>query len=152
MQIIPFDPKYTKDFAALNVEWLEKYFAVEPHDAELLEQCQETIIDKGGYIFFGQIDDEIVGTFALIKIDSTTYELGKMAVTPKYQGQRLGQQLMEHCMDLAKSQGWKKLVLYSSRRLPNALHIYRKYGFQEVVLEKNSPYQRSDIKMEARLL
>ena len=30
----------------------------------------------------------------------------------------------------------------------NAIYIYRKYGFIEVPVEANSPYQRSDIKME----
>ncbi|MBQ4818751.1 GNAT family N-acetyltransferase [Aquimarina sp. MMG016] len=146
--IIPFDPKYAKDFADLNVEWLEKYFVVEPHDVDLLEQCEETIINQGGYIFFAKIDGAIAGTFALIKIEDGVYELGKMAVSPKYQGQKIGQQLMEFCIEFSKIQGWTKVVLYSNRILKNAIHIYSKYGFIEIELEKDSPYQRSNIKME----
>ena len=34
MEIISFEPKYAKDFKDLNIEWLEKYFWVEPHDEE----------------------------------------------------------------------------------------------------------------------
>ncbi|MDY8136772.1 GNAT family N-acetyltransferase [Aquimarina sp. 2201CG5-10] len=146
--IIPFDSKYAKDFADLNVEWLEKYFVVEPHDVELLERCEETIINKGGYIFFAKTDEEIAGTFSLIKIDDNVYELGKMAVSPKFQGQKIGQQLMQFCMDFSKEQGWEKLTLYSNRILENAIYIYEKYGFKEVTLEENPPYQRSNIKME----
>ena len=53
IEIIPFDTKYAKDFATLNIAWLEKYFIVEPHDFELLERCEETIINKLflGYYF-----------------------------------------------------------------------------------------------------
>jgi len=149
--IIPFDPKYAKDFARLNVTWLEKHFVVEPLDKELLEKCQDTIINKGGHIFFAKIDGEIAGTFSLIKIENSIYELGKMAVSPKFQGQKIGQQLISFCIEFAKDQGWKKLLLYSNRILENAIHIYRKYGFQEIPMEKNPIYKRSNIKMELNL-
>jgi len=145
--IIPFDPKYAKDFAHLNIEWLEKYFVVEPLDKELLEHCEETIINKGGYIFFAKVNNEIAGTFSLIKSDTNIYELGKMAVSPKFQGLKIGQQLMQFCIHFSKEQQWDKLVLYSNTILENAIYIYRKYGFVELELEPNSPYKRSDIKM-----
>ncbi|MFD2564027.1 GNAT family N-acetyltransferase [Aquimarina rubra] len=146
--IIPFDPKYAKDFADLNVEWLEKYFVVEPHDVDLLQRCEETIINKGGHIFFAKSGDQIAGTFSLIKVEKGVFELGKMAVSPKFQGQKIGQQLMSFCLDFAKNQNWIKLILYSNTLLENAIHIYRKYGFVEIELEKDSPYLRSNIKME----
>lgn len=148
IEIIPFDPIYAKDFANLNVAWLEKYFVVEPHDVALLERCEETIINKGGYIFFAKIGSKIAGTFSLIKIDQNTYELGKMAVPPEFQGRQIGQRLMTFCIDFAEKQHWAKLMLYSNTLLENAIHIYKKYGFKEIELESNSPYQRSNIKME----
>ncbi len=146
--ILPFDPKYAKDFARLNIEWLEKYFVVEPLDKELLQQCEETIINKGGYIFFAKVGDQIAGTFSLIKIGDATYELGKMAVSPKFQGQKIGQQLLKFCIDFAKEQDWKKIILYSNRILENAIYIYKKFGFVEIPIEENPLYKRSNIKME----
>ncbi|WP_378188442.1 GNAT family N-acetyltransferase [Aquimarina sp. W85] len=106
------------------------------------------IINKGGFIFFAKIDDQIVGTFALIKMCNKVYELGKMAVSPNFRGQQIGQQLMMHCLIFAKEKGWNKLTLYFSTKLKNALHIYKKFGFNEIPLENNTPYLRSDIKME----
>ncbi len=150
-RIIPFDPKYAKDFARLNVAWLEKYFVVEPLDKELLEQCEETIIKKGGYIFFAKVEEEIAGTFSLIKIEDKVYELGKMAVSPKFQGQKIGQQLLNFCIDFAREQDWKKLVLYSNRILESAIYIYQKFGFNEIPIEENPLYKRSNIKMELSL-
>ncbi|WP_103866934.1 MULTISPECIES: GNAT family N-acetyltransferase [Aquimarina] len=146
--IIPFESKYAKEFASLNVEWLEKHFVVEPHDIDLLERCEETIINQGGYIFFAKADNEIAGTFSLIKIEDGVYELGKMAVSPKFQGKKIGQQLVQYCIDFSIHQNWKKLVLYSNRVLENAIYIYKKHGFKEIKLEDTPPYLRSDIKME----
>lgn len=121
--IIHFDNRYAKDFAALNVEWLEKYFVVEPHDIDLLERCEETIIDRGGYIFFAKIEETITGTFSLIKKEDGIYELGKMAVSPEFQGHKIGQQLMQFCMDFARKQQWEKLILYSNTVLENDLYL-----------------------------
>lgn len=149
--IIPFDPQYAKDFARLNVEWLEKYFVVEPLDQQLLEQCEETIITKGGYIFFAKVNDTIAGTFSLIKLSDKKYELGKMAVSPKFQGQKIGQQLLEHCITFAKNKGWTEVILYSNTILESAIYIYKKFGFVEIPIETDPIYKRSNIKMKLEL-
>ena len=151
VKIIPFRPAHANAFKKLNLNWLERYFYVEEKDKELLENCQESIIDIGGYIFLAQADSEIVGCFSLIPFDNNTFELGKMAVDPKFQGFKIGQQMLTFVIDFAKRNNWKAIVLYSSTKLDTALHVYRKYGFREVELEKNLPYARSDIKMELNL-
>ena len=148
LKIIPFESKYAARFKELNVAWLEKYFYVEPHDADLLENCEQTIINKGGLIFFAKHEDVIVGCFSFIKLDEKIYELGKMAVDPKYQGLKIGQALMTHAITYAKDHQWSKIMLYSNTKLENAIYIYKKYGFQEIDLETNTPYNRSNIKME----
>ena len=146
VKIIDFDEKLSSHFRDLNFEWLENYFYIEEHDREVLENAKTYIIDNGGYIFFASYKNEIIGTVALVN-EKEGYELSKMAVSPKYQGFKIGQQLMQHCIDFAKNKGWSELILYSNTVLKNAIYIYRKFGFIEVDLEMNSPYQRSDIKM-----
>jgi N-acetylglutamate synthase-like GNAT family acetyltransferase/DNA-binding MarR family transcriptional regulator len=148
IEIVPFKKIYASHFKDLNIEWLEKYFVVEPHDSELLENCQKNIIDKGGFIFFASINNEIVGCYAFIKINEAVYELGKMAVSPKFQGRKIGQKLLNHSINFAKDHQWRKIILYSNTKLENAIHLYKKFGFIEVSLEKNTPYLRSNIKME----
>ncbi len=147
IDIIAFKSEFAQDFAKLNIEWLEKYFVVEPHDAALMQRCEETIIDVGGHIFFARVDGSLVGTVALIPMEEKIFELGKMAVSEAFQGMRIGQRLMRYCIDFGREQGWKKLVLYSNTVLENAIYIYRKYGFVEVPQEANPPYARSNIKM-----
>lgn len=151
MQIISFEPQYARDFKDLNIAWLEKYFWVEPHDEEVLGKPGKYIIEPGGQIFLVQEGDRIIGTVALMKIEDDIFELTKMAVTPAAQGKNIGQKLMVHTIDYAKKQGWKKLIIYSNRKLENAIHIYKKYGFREIPIEENNPYARGDIKMELPL-
>jgi len=149
--ITPFSEVLKKHFIELNIEWLETYFYVESHDADLLNNCKEVIIDKGGFIYFYKENDKILGTFALIKIMDTVFELGKMAVSPKSRGKGIGQKMMQFCIELAESKNWKKLILYSNTKLENSIYIYRKYDFKEILIEKNNPYSRGNIKMELTL-
>ncbi|MCX7549782.1 GNAT family N-acetyltransferase [Xanthomarina sp. F2636L] len=149
IEIIPFNSAYSKEFYTLNVQWLKKYFYVEPFDEEVLSNPKKYIIDKGGFIFFVLLNNQAIGTVALMPIqEKGTFELTKMAVSPKYRGQNIGQKLMQHCLDFAKEQEFKRLLLYSSKKLENAIYIYRKFGFVEVPVEENCTYARCDIKME----
>ncbi|MFI1771334.1 GNAT family N-acetyltransferase [Thalassobellus citreus] len=149
INIIPFEKAYSKDFYKLNIEWLQSLFYVEPYDEEVLSNPETYIINKGGHIFFAKLNDTIVGTVALMPMENEEdFELTKMAVSPKHRGFKIGQQLMQHCIAFAKANNMPKLVIYSSTKLDNAIHIYKKYGFNEIDIEPNSPYKRSDIKME----
>ena len=111
IEIIPFTSKYASDIKTLNIEWLEKYFEVEESDKKTLSNPQKEIIDKGGKIFYAKLQNQIVGTVALMKIDNFTFELSKMAVTEKVQGLGIGKMLMDFCIAFAKENGIEKLVL-----------------------------------------
>ncbi|QCX39678.1 GNAT family N-acetyltransferase [Aureibaculum algae] len=150
IEIIPYEDRYKTYFRDLNIAWLKKHFYVEDHDSDVLENAKEYIIDNGGFIFFALINNKIAGTVALMN-EKEGFELSKMAVIPEFQGFKIGQQLMHYCIDFAKNKGWKKLIIYSSTILENAIYIYRKFGFKEVELEKDCPYLRSDIKMVLEL-
>ena len=147
VEIIPFTIALKEPIKTLNIEWLKKYFKVEPKDEIVLSNPQGEIIDKGGMIFYAKYNDTIIGTVSLIKIDNTTFELSKMAVTDSVQGLGIGKKLMEHCLAVAKENDIQKLILYSNRSLLPAIHLYEKFGFAEVPLE-DGIYERADIKME----
>lgn len=149
INIVPFEKLYANDFYNLNIEWLKTYFYVEPFDEEVLSKPEFYIIEKGGFIFFAQLEDEIVGTVALMPTkEPNIFELTKMAVSPNHRGFKIGQHLMQYCIDFAKENQFKMLMLYSNTILENAIYIYRKFGFVEIPVEENSPYKRSNIKME----
>ncbi len=149
IEINTFQNQFAKDFYNLNIEWLNTYFYIEPLDEEVLSKPELYIINKGGHIFFAKLDGMIVGTVALMPTnESKVFELTKMAVSPEHRGHKIGQQLMQYCVDFSKENKFKSLILYSNTKLENAIYIYRKYGFVEIPVEENSPYKRSNIKMK----
>lgn len=150
VKIIPFSDEYKEAVKILNLEWLQKYFRVEPKDEKTLSNPQEEIIDKGGMIFYAQYNNQIIGTASLLKIDDVTFELSKMAVSDGNQGLGIGKKLMEHCLNEARQNGIQKLILYSNRKLLPGLALYESFGFKEIPLEEGI-YERADIKMEKNL-
>jgi ribosomal protein S18 acetylase RimI-like enzyme len=147
IEIIEFSDELFEPIKTLNYEWLEKYFRVEESDVVALSNPKKHIIDKGGHIYYAKLNGEIVGTASLLKKSETIYELGKMAVSSKAQGYGIGTILLEYCLDIAKQKQIKVLVLYSNTTLQSAIHLYRKYGFEEIELEVGL-YERANIKMQ----
>lgn len=151
VRIVTFDQSLAKAFADLNYEWIERFFVVEKHDREILERPKEFVIDRGGQIFFAMIGDQVAGTVALINADSGSFELAKMAVSPAFQGNGIGDRLIEACVEHAEASGKRRLFLLSNTKLRPAISLYRKHGFTETKLDENSPYERVDIRMELDL-
>jgi len=151
IEIIDYKAEYSGYFKTLNIEWIQKYFSVEPADEYVLSNPQSAILDKGGFIFFAKYDTEIVGTCALIKVNDKTFELAKMAVNEKFQNLGICKLLMGKAIQKAKEIQMEKLELYTNKQLIKALDIYHKYGFQVVPLD-NHPTKRANIKMELILL
>ena len=147
IEIVNYTEETREYVKALNYEWLEKYFVVEPNDIIQLADPGKEIIDKGGLIFYAKYNSTIVGTASLLKAGDGIYELGKMAVCDKAQGLGIGKILIEHCFKIAAQMGIAKLILYSNTTLKPAIHLYEKYGFSEISLEVGH-YGRANIKME----
>ena len=149
-EIIEFSDEYSEYFRALNVAWLQKYFVVEPIDHEMLSNPKKFIINKNGFIFFAKADGKIAGTFALIKIEDGIYELSKMAVEESFIGRKIGNKMLNFCLEEAKRLKADKIILYSNTKLEPAIHLYKKFGFKEIPLD-NSDYERANIKMEINI-
>jgi N-acetylglutamate synthase-like GNAT family acetyltransferase len=148
IEIIPYNDELKEHFEKLNREWLEKYFYVEPVDEAIFKNPREGIIDKGGYIYFAVKGSEIIGTCALFKRQNN-FELAKMAVTNKYQGQGIGKKLLEVCLNKAQSVGAQYVELASHKKLARAIHLYKKLGFKEIPIseEYKKMYARCNIQM-----
>ena len=75
-----FSSEYAAAFKELNLDWIERYFVVEPLDELLLSNPQEHFIDRGGQIVFAVQDNLAVGCCGIFKHTETVYEISKMAV------------------------------------------------------------------------
>lgn len=149
IEIVEYRPAHQPWFEKFNREWIEKYFAMEPLDYQILQNPEEHIIQKGGSIFLALWHGEFAGTVALKLITPDVYELTKMAVGEKFQGRKIGRALAEAAVARAKSKGARKIFLYSNTILDAAIALYRNLGFKEVPVD--GPYKRTNIKMELNL-
>ena len=146
INIISFQNKFKKDFYSLNIEWLEHFFKVEEYDYEILSNPRKHIIEKNGIIYFAEYDGEITGTVALMPIKNIL-ELTKMSVKPKFRNKGVGKKLLKKCIEFSNSKNYKSIIIYSNKKLKNAIHLYKSFGFDEIEMEERSPYLRANIKM-----
>lgn len=148
--IIDYNDKYQKDFARLNYAWIKKHFEVEDIDRQTLDHPREKIYQSGGHILLVQEANEIIGTVALIKINTGYYELAKMAVSEKHRGKGIGYALGIAALQKAKELGAKTVYLETNNKLGPALKLYEKLGFKHIE-HKPTPYCRCDVQMEIEI-
>lgn len=151
VEVIDYSPEFQHDFKRLNYEWIEKYFTLEDADHQSLDHPDATILQPGGHIYMARDQGEIVGTCALIKLDSNTYELAKMAVAEKARGRGIGWLLGQTAINKARELGAETLYLESNTILEPAIKLYQKLGFRKIV-KQSSFYERCNIHMELKLI
>ena len=150
LSIFTYQPQYQIDFKRLNIAWIARYFTVETHDVEQLDDPEGHILRDGGHILLAETEGAIVGTVAMVRAGTDVFELAKMAVDEAFQGRQIGKRLGEAALDWSRQQGAREVFLESNRRLATALALYQRLGFQEVALVE-TPYARADIRMALRL-
>lgn len=148
MEIVEYQKKYKKDFIDLNIAWIERYFTPEQADYDVLDHVEE-LLEKGSMIYFAVEDEKVLATCMAMPLGDDVWEICKLAATGQYTGKGAGSAVFKASMDYAVRKGAKKLTLISNRRLKPALHIYEKFGFHEVELDKTYwGFERADIEFE----
>jgi putative acetyltransferase len=135
-------------FKALNVEWIEHFFALEPKDIEALDNPGRILAE--GAIAMAELDGEVVGTCALIKRpEPGVWEIAKMGVTTRLRGGGIGSAIMAYLIDVAPSLGAKQLYIETNSALGPAIRVYEKFGFRHLGEGEHpvTPYVRADVFM-----
>lgn len=149
IRIVDFAPQWREDFARLNLEWLERWFAVEPIDREVLGDPETHLLAGGGQVLFAiDRDDRALGTVALKYEGDGVYELTKMAVDNTQRGGGIGRLLMLGVLDKFRALQGRELFLESSTKLTPALKLYESVGFRHYPAPRpGSHYARADVYM-----
>lgn len=150
ISIIPFRHDLVPAFTELNRAWIEQLFRLEDADVHLLSHPEASIIATGGQIYFAMDGARAVGTAAAIRVSPTTFELGKMAVSPSHQGQGLGERLGRAVIEFARGEGASLVYLETNSALANAIRLYERLGFKHATRPTPSEYARADVYMEVR--
>ncbi|VDG76447.1 Acetyltransferase (GNAT) family [Actinobaculum suis] len=191
--VVPYHPRYKKDFQELNKAWITEMFTMEPQDYVDLENF-ENLLDQGGQIFFaldaapapaneaapapasaneaapapanevptvhaaatGTGTAEKPGTVLaccmIAPMADDDWEIMKFAARGMASGRGAGSACLQACLDYARDRGVDRVINVSNRKCAAAIHIYRKFGFQEIPVDKEKfPFERGDIAFELQL-
>lgn len=149
MKIVPYSKKYKQDFIEMNRLWISQMFEIEPEDLRELENIEKSI-KKGGNIFFALDDNEKVLACCMIAPrDDGDWEIMKFAARGMYTGTGAGSACLQACIDYAKELNLKRIIIVSNRKCVQAIHLYEKFGFVKMPVDKEKfPFERADIAFE----
>ena len=146
--IVPFRRELAPAFQKLNLDWIERLFAVEEADRKVLGDPERAIIAPGGQIFFALDANEPVGTAALLRYSAARYELAKMAVATTHQRRGIGEMLGAAAVAFARDAGAEMIFLQTNSRLDGAIRLYERLGFRHAPDPDPPEYARADVYME----
>jgi GNAT superfamily N-acetyltransferase len=144
----PFRPGDEAAFRDINLEWIERFFAVEAKDREVLGNPHKYILDPGGAILLAVDDEAPLGAVALMVMGDGSVELAKMGVRPQAQGKGAGRMLVAAAVATAREMGMKRVYIETNSKLGPALKLYHDAGFQPLKQTIPSPYARADVQLE----
>lgn len=149
MKIVPYEEKYKEDFIEMNKKWISEMFVIEDEDLTAFNNI-ECVLEAGGQIFFA-IDDEenVLACCMIAPLPNGEWEIEKFCARGMYTGTGAGTACLKACMNYAKEKCVEKVVIVTNTKCEQAIHLYRKFGFIEVPVDKKKfPYERANIAFE----
>lgn len=152
MKVVPYNSKYKNDFIEMNKAWISEMFVMESEDERELGNI-EPYVEKGGQIFFALDEEEKVMACCMIAPrEDGDWEIMKFAARGMYTGTGAGSACLKACIEYAKELRLPKIIIVSNRMCTHAVHLYRKFGFEEIPVDKKRfPFERADIAFEMML-
>ena len=132
LEFVEYEEKYLSDFQKLNENWLNEYLEITEYDRIILSDPYNEIIKKEGHIFFIIIEEKIIGTYSLQKINDEACELSKFTIKKEYRGWKIGRRMLEHAIQKAKGLKYESILLLTHPKLKEATLLYRKRGFDVI--------------------
>ena len=111
-----------------------------PYDLLLLADPSIEIINdyiNRGNCYVAYANNNIVGSFVIIRTRPLTLELANVSVKEAYQGKGIGKRLILSAIELAKNENAKVLELGTGNSSINQLALYQKCGFRIVGVDRD---------------
>ena len=89
-------------------------------------------IDKIEYVVVAYFDDVPVACGAIKKYDQEAMEVKRMFTRDEYRGRGIASIILANLEQWAKELGYSKCILETGRRLPEAVRLYQRSGYQQI--------------------
>ena len=145
----PHDVAATAALFRAYHEWLNIDLSFQSFAAELASLPGKYAPSAGGEILLARVDDEVVGCIALRDVSgvvadytsrngsgsgrrSKIAEVKRLYTLPAARGLGVGNALVTAVMDVARRRGYDEVRLDTLPRMPAAIALYKRAGFEEV--------------------
>jgi ribosomal protein S18 acetylase RimI-like enzyme len=111
--------------------------------SSLSRMSPESLQRKARYekLFLAWKDDRLVGCLFLRDMKDHLY-LGKLAIDPRYQGQGIGQLMMDYCKEFALSEGYREIELQVRVELIENQVFFKLNGFVQTGTTSHTGYTK----------
>ena len=129
--VLDYKPSLKKYFFELAGYWLSGLLKgqLEEDDKFTLHNPDIAYLQEGGFLFYAQYQNEIVGCVALKRLDENTFEFAKLFIDPRYRNLGIATKLIDRCISRCKENEAKELWLQTTMSMPEAHKLYYKLGF-----------------------
>ena len=118
---------------SLNVDLSFQNFSKE------LGDINQQYYQPSGGLLLAFCDDLPVGCAGIRRLGTETAELKRMYVKDDYRGLKIGVELLQRSIDLAKTLKYKKLRLDTLASMNKAQQLYHSFGFYEIPAYRYNP-------------
>ena len=138
--------------------FLDEHIKIEPLNPEDYHKCSniwnmksqpftdkwfEEIKSGNRLVFIYKINGEFIGEGALVldagdsdyTVPNRRVYVSRMIVKKEYRNRGIGSEILEFLIAKAKSMGYSEITIGVDKDNANALHLYKKYGFTEVLFD-----------------
>lgn len=124
----PLQPKIMELVEQSNAYMASLYPATSNHLVDL-----NTLTGEHVAFWVARVDGEIQGCCALVEAGDGTGEIKRMFVDSAVRGLGLGKKLLTAVIEHGRSRGLSHIRLETGISQPEAIGLYRKAGFEEIV-------------------
>jgi len=115
-----------------------------------MDNIQKNYFENDGIFLVTTLNDEIIGTGAIHKLEGDTCELKRLWLLNEQHGQGLGFRMMQELLSFARAYGYKRIRLETDAVAQSrAVEFYKRLGFYEIPIPNATPDE--DILMEMDL-
>ena len=109
----------------------------------LADKWLEEIKSGNRLVFIYKINGEFIGEGALVfdtgdpdyTVESRRVYVSRMIVKKEFRNRGIGSEILNFLVDKAKGMGYSEMTIGVDKDNVNALHLYRKFGFTEVIFD-----------------
>ena len=133
---------YTKEITGLIGEYnkaLGRDLSFQGFDEEIMDLAVKYSYPEGRLLCAVNDDGTVIGCVAYHRHNDKRCEMKRLFVKPQYRELHAGRQLITAILEAAKNDGFEEMVLDTITPLQSAIHLYKKFGFEECGPYYNNP-------------